>query len=592
MADVNTENVFPYEKTLLNTIVKNAKETKHPEISDFNVIKPISRGAYGKVYLGHKKNNLEQMYAIKVMKKTDMINKNMITQVVNERNALALANSPFCVKLFYSLQTSSCIYLVMEYMVGGDVKSLLSVMGYFPEDVATFYIAEVALALQYLHSHGIVHRDLKPDNMLISGHGHIKLTDFGLSRITIHRDLEITDFINNSPNVPTRTPGQLLSLTSHFSFGSNEKTFASSVSMGLNMDLDEDDYNSSHVSGIVPFQSANNTIEGTTFYTCQNCSLSTDCGCCINDKDKIHDTPRSTKNFSKRFKSSGSDSSRKYRRRILPLRDLEGNTLNSCGLTQQIKQVDLSSIGSNTSSSAIKSVMKLKAEERLSSGRVVISTPVQCSRKRSYGDTPKTMKNTRFCLPTPTKSPSFLKGSHMEELIMSPIATPYLPKLTPYRTPKSLRKGKRASDGRILGTPYYLAPELIQGVEHGSGVDWWALGVCLYEFMTGVVPFEGETVQEIFEDILRRELEWPSGDQTLSREAMEAIDNLMAIDQNKRYSGSELRSSTELFSNIDWDNLLNEVPPFVPTPVSIDDTSYFLARNEQQNIQLSNIDLG
>lgn len=55
-----------------------------------------------------------------------------------------------------------------------------------------------------------------------------------------------------------------------------------------------------------------------------------------------------------------------------------------------------------------------------------------------------------------------------EELIMSPIATPYLPKLTPYRTPKSLRKGKRASDGRILGTPYYLAPELIQGIEHGN----------------------------------------------------------------------------------------------------------------------------
>lgn len=88
------------------------------------------------------------------------------------------------------------------------------------------------------------------------------------------------------------------------------------------------------------------------------------------------------------------------------------------------------------------------------------------------------------------------------------------------------------------------------------------------------------------------ELEWPSGDQTLSREAMEAIDGLMTIDQNERLSGSDLRSSTELFSNIDWDNLLKEVPPFVPTPDSIDDTSYFMARNEQQNIQLSNIDLG
>jgi len=68
--------------------------------------------------------------------------------------------------------------------------------------------------------------------------------------------------------------------------------------MGLNMDLDEDDYNSSHVSGVVPFQSANTTFEGTTFYTCQNCSISIDCGCVnLNDKDKPHDTPCSTKNL-------------------------------------------------------------------------------------------------------------------------------------------------------------------------------------------------------------------------------------------------------------------------------------------------------
>lgn len=73
---------------------------------------------------------------------------------------------------------------------------------------------------------------------------------------------------------------------------------------------------------------------------------------------------------------------------------------------------------------------------------------------------------------------------------------------------------------------------------------------------------------------------------------MEAIDSLMAINQNERFSGSDLRSFSELFSKINWDNLLNEVPPFVPNPVSRDDTSYFMARNEQQNIQLSNIDLG
>lgn len=71
--------------------------------------------------------------------------------MITERNALALSQSPMCVRLFYSLQTKSSIYLVMEYMVGGDLKSLLSVYGYFDEAMATFYCAEIALALQYLH---------------------------------------------------------------------------------------------------------------------------------------------------------------------------------------------------------------------------------------------------------------------------------------------------------------------------------------------------------------------------------------------------------------------------------------------------------
>lgn len=75
----------------------------------------------------------------------------------------------------------------MEYLVGGDLKSLLSICGYFDENMAVFYAAEITLALEYLHSHGITHRDLKPDNMLLTDRGHIKLTDFGLSRISEFR---------------------------------------------------------------------------------------------------------------------------------------------------------------------------------------------------------------------------------------------------------------------------------------------------------------------------------------------------------------------------------------------------------------------
>lgn len=157
------------------------------------------------------------------MKKSEMINKNMVSQVITERNALALSRSPFCVTLFYSLQSHSSIYLVMEYMHGGDLKSLLAMYGYFDECAARFYCAEIALALQYLHEHGIVHRDIKPDNMLVSATGHVKLTDFGLSKIDLRRDLELSDLMNFSPNLNNaRTPGQLLSLTSHLSFGSGE----------------------------------------------------------------------------------------------------------------------------------------------------------------------------------------------------------------------------------------------------------------------------------------------------------------------------------------------------------------------------------
>lgn len=77
----------------------------------------------------------------------------------------------------------------MEYMVGGDLKSLLGVYGFLEEPMAVFYVAEVTLALDYLHKHNIVHRDLKPDNMLIGRNGHVKLTDFGLSKIEVHRGM-------------------------------------------------------------------------------------------------------------------------------------------------------------------------------------------------------------------------------------------------------------------------------------------------------------------------------------------------------------------------------------------------------------------
>ena len=169
-------------------------------IKDFDIIKPISKGAFGSVFLAKKKATGDY-FAIKVLKKADMIAKNQITNVKAERMILMKqAESPFVAKLYFTFQSKDNLYLVMEYLNGGDCAALIKSLGCLPEEWTKNYIAEVVLGLEYLHQRGIIHRydlilpyvfllicvfssDLKPDNLLIDQHGHLKLTDFGLSRI-------------------------------------------------------------------------------------------------------------------------------------------------------------------------------------------------------------------------------------------------------------------------------------------------------------------------------------------------------------------------------------------------------------------------
>ncbi|RFU29207.1 hypothetical protein B7463_g7148, partial [Scytalidium lignicola] len=170
-----------------------------PSIKDFEIIKPISKGAFGSVYLSKKKSTGDY-YAIKVLKKADMVAKNQVTNVKAERAIMMWqGESDFVAKLYWTFSSKDYLYLVMEYLNGGDCASLIKVLGGLPEDWAKKYLGEVILGVEHLHSRGIVHRDLKPDNLLIDQKGHLKLTDFGLSRMgLIGRQKRVLNSANDS----------------------------------------------------------------------------------------------------------------------------------------------------------------------------------------------------------------------------------------------------------------------------------------------------------------------------------------------------------------------------------------------------------
>ncbi|KAJ3156198.1 hypothetical protein HDU86_003961 [Geranomyces michiganensis] len=356
-----------------------------PSIRDFEIIKPISRGAFGKVYLARKRTT-QDMFAIKVLKKQDMIRKNMVSHVLAERKVLALSRNPFVVKLYYAFQSREYLYLVMEYLIGGDLSSLLAAFGTFEEPMARMYGAEVAVALDYLHSNGIRHRDLKPDNILINEKGHIKLTDFGLSRIQM-ADQEL----------------------------------------------------------------------GTGNY------------------------PQHLRTVSRRRRASLSS-------------------------THNIPEH-----GEHTNS----------------------SPPQRTS--------------------------------------------------TALRRRPSIATKRQPSSKQVLGTPDYLAPELLLGLGHGPEVDWWALGICMYEWICGFPPFTDESPEDIFRNILDGVIEWPD-DTEVTPEATDLILSLLNPDPAARLSAEGVKSHA-FFASTEWDKVREQPAPFIPTPGDVTDTSYFDSRNERPDVK-------
>ncbi|CAI2165049.1 12774_t:CDS:10 [Funneliformis geosporum] len=414
-SSLNKDGIAP--STLVSNGEKIGSKTKIPSIQDFEIIKPISRGAFGKVYLARKKTTGD-LYAIKILKKVDMVRKNMVNHVLAERRVLSLSRTPFVVKLYYAFQSQDYLYLVMEYLIGGDLSSLLQCFEKFEEEMARMYTAEVVLALEYLHNNGITHRDLKPDNMLITSEGHIKLTDFGLSRISIPEKSSLT-FVkeeNESPN--------------------GKKSFAKSLRSG-SVDSRASTSHSRPVSAVFPNE-----------------------------------------------------------------------------ISRKIGHVNFQGLDSNKYSS-----------KSLSSNNTAINSTSSKSGKRQ----------------------------------------------------------NRQSSKALLGTPDYLAPELLLGIGHTTAVDWWSLGVCLFEFLIGYPPFNDDTPQAIFRNILNHDIQWPP-EGFLSAEAKDLITKLLNQDPEKRPSVLEIKSHT-FFKDVNWEHIRQQAAPFVPNPEDEQDTSYFEARNNRADIR-------
>ena len=157
-------------------------ERPHSKATDFEFLKMIGKGSFGKVLLARHKGE-EKIYAVKVLNKKMILKRNEKTHIMCERNVLLKnLNHPFLVGLRYSFQSRDKLYFILDYVNGGELFFHLQKEKIFTEARAKFYAAEITSALGYLHSEGIVYRDLKPENILLDAEGHIVLTDFGLCK--------------------------------------------------------------------------------------------------------------------------------------------------------------------------------------------------------------------------------------------------------------------------------------------------------------------------------------------------------------------------------------------------------------------------
>ncbi|XP_063242444.1 ribosomal protein S6 kinase beta-1 [Bacillus rossius redtenbacheri] len=190
--------------------VNTGKEKTGPQ--DFELRKVLGKGGYGKVFQVRKVTGQDSgtIFAMKVLRKASIVrNQKDTAHTKAERNILEAVKHPFIVDLIYAFQTGGKLYLILEYLSGGELFMHLEREGIFLEDTACFYLSEIILALEHLHVQGIIYRDLKPENILLDAHGHVKLTDFGLCKEHIQEGIVTHTFCGTieymAPEILTRS---------------------------------------------------------------------------------------------------------------------------------------------------------------------------------------------------------------------------------------------------------------------------------------------------------------------------------------------------------------------------------------------------
>lgn len=150
-------------------------------LTDFQILRTLGTGSFGRVHLVRSNHN-GRFYALKVLKKQTIVKLKQVEHTNDERRMLSVVSHPFLIRMWGTFQDAEQVFMVMDYIEGGELFSLLRKSQRFPNPVAKFYAAEVCLALEYLHANEIIYRDLKPENILLDRNGHIKITDFGFAK--------------------------------------------------------------------------------------------------------------------------------------------------------------------------------------------------------------------------------------------------------------------------------------------------------------------------------------------------------------------------------------------------------------------------